>query len=82
MPTTTTVAVTEYTDPICSWAWGTEPKLRLLQWRHGHRLTWRVVMGGLVGDASQGKADWDASRAAGPMSMCIKMCVQILKEEE
>lgn len=68
MPTTTTVAVTEYTDPICSWAWGSEPKLRLLQWRHGHRLTWRVVMGGLVGDASQGKADWDASRAAGPMS--------------
>ncbi len=63
-----TVAVTEYTDPICSWAWGTEPKLRLLQWRHGHRLTWRVVMGGLVGDATQGRADWDPARAAGPMS--------------
>ena len=62
------VAVTEYTDPVCSWAWGTEPKLRLLQWRHGHRLDWRVVMGGLVGDASQRRADWDPVRAAEPMS--------------
>ena len=59
--------VVEYTDPICSWAWGTEPKLRLLQWRHGHRMTWRTVMGGLVGDASNGRSDWDAVRAAEPM---------------
>ena len=64
----TLVEVTEYTDPICSWAWGTEPKLRLLRWRHGHRMTWRTVMGGLVGDASQGRADWDPVLAAGPMS--------------
>ncbi len=63
-----TVEVTEYTDPICSWAWGTEPKFRRLQWRHGHRLEWRTVMGGLVGDASQARADWDAEKAAGPMS--------------
>lgn len=62
------VEVTEYTDLICSWAWGTEPKLRLLQWRHGHRLAWRVVMGGLVGDASQGRVDWDPVLAAAPMS--------------
>jgi uncharacterized protein (TIGR03086 family) len=39
-----------------------------LQWRHGHRLQWRVVMGGLVGDASGGGADWDPVRAAAPMS--------------
>lgn len=62
------VEVVEYTDPICSWAWGTEPKLRLLQWRYGHRLSWRVVMGGLVHDASEGRADWDPARAAEPMS--------------
>ena len=60
--------VVEYTDPICSWAWGTEPKLRLLHWRYGHRMSWRIVMGGLVGDASRGRADWDPLRAAGPMS--------------
>ena len=62
-----TVEVTEYTDPICSWAWGTEPKLRLLQWRHGHRFRWRTVMGGLVGDASNRREDWDPVRAAEPM---------------
>ncbi len=44
------VEVVEYTDPGCSWAWGTEPKRRLLRWRHGDRLAWRRVMGGLVGD--------------------------------
>jgi protein-disulfide isomerase-like protein with CxxC motif len=64
----TRLDVVEHTDPICSWAWGTEPKLRLLRWRHEHRLTWRRVMGGLVGDAAAGKPDWDRVRAAGRMS--------------
>jgi protein-disulfide isomerase-like protein with CxxC motif len=44
------VELVEYTDPGCSWAWGTEPKLRLLRWRYGDRVRWRRVMGGLVGD--------------------------------
>ena len=63
------VSVTEYTDPICSWAWGSEPKLRLLRWRHGHRLNWRTVMGGLVGDATRGRSDWDPVLAAKPMQV-------------
>ena len=45
-----TVGVTYYTDPGCSWAWGTEPKVRKLVWEFGERLAWRYVMGGLVGD--------------------------------
>jgi protein-disulfide isomerase-like protein with CxxC motif len=61
------VTVTEYTDPVCSWAWGTEPKLRLLRWRHGHRTRWRRVMGGLVDDATSRRDDWDPVRAAEPM---------------
>lgn len=61
------VTVTEYTDPVCSWAWGTEPKLRLLSWRHGHRTRWRRVMGGLVGDATTRRPDWDPVLAARPM---------------
>ena len=40
--------VVEFTDPACSWAWGSEPKFRLLRWRYGDRLSWRRVMGGLV----------------------------------
>ena len=64
---TKSLSVAEYTDPICSWAWGSEPKFRLLRWRHGHRLEWRTVMGGLVGDATNGRPDWDPVLAAKPM---------------
>lgn len=58
------VEVVEYTDPWCSWAWGTEPKLRRLRWRHGDRLDWRTVMGDLVPDLAEARPDWDAARAA------------------
>ncbi len=44
------IEVIEFTDPGCSWAWGSEPKLRRLRWRYGAHLRWRTVMGGLVGD--------------------------------
>ncbi|HEX2816560.1 MAG TPA: DsbA family protein, partial [Phenylobacterium sp.] len=61
------VEATEYTDAVCSTAWGAEPLLRRLDWRHGHHLTWRKVMGGLVGDAARGKDGWDRIGAAEPM---------------
>lgn len=55
----------EYTDPGCSWAWGSEPKLRLLRWRYGDRLDWRRVMGGLVGDMDEYvEGGFDPARAA------------------
>jgi protein-disulfide isomerase-like protein with CxxC motif len=62
------VDIIEYTDPVCSWAWGSEPKLRLLRWRYEDRANWRRVMGGLVGDGGAGKPDWDRARAAERMS--------------
>ncbi len=61
------VEVVEFTDPVCSWAWGTEPKLRLLRWRHEHKLAWRRVMGGLIHDLAATRPDWDPVRAAAPM---------------
>jgi protein-disulfide isomerase-like protein with CxxC motif len=61
------VEVTEYTDAVCSTAWGAEPLLRRLDWRHGHHLTWRKVMGGLVGNAARNREDWDRVSAAEPM---------------
>ena len=64
---TARIEAIEYTDAVCSTAWGAEPLLRLLDWRHGHHLTWRKVMGGLVGNAATGKEDWDRVSAAGPM---------------
>lgn len=56
--------VVEYTDPWCSVAWGTEPILRLIQWRHGERLRWRRVLGDLVADRRIARPDFDAARAA------------------
>jgi len=63
------VEVVEYTDPWCSWAWGTEPKLRRLRWRYGDRLEWRTVMGDLVGDQLNVRPDFDAERAAPKMAI-------------
>ncbi|MEU3984418.1 DsbA family protein [Streptomyces sp. NPDC026672] len=40
-----TVSVTEFTDPACPWAWGSEPVLRLLRTVLGRRLRWRRVYG-------------------------------------
>lgn len=42
-----TVELVEFTDPGCSYAWGTEPKVRRLRWQYGHRLRWRRVVVGL-----------------------------------
>ena len=58
------IEVVEFTDPGCSWAWGTEPKLRLLRWRYGVRLRWRRVLGGLIGDMNSYIEDFDPVRAA------------------
>ena len=59
------IDVVEYTDPGCSWAWGTEPKLRRLRWQYGEGLRWRRVMGGLVGDMGRYIEGFDPLRAAG-----------------
>lgn len=56
-----TIKITEYTDAMCSWAWGTEPKLRLLRWRFEHQLSiWRLVMGHLVEDEFMPDRDREA----------------------
>lgn len=60
----TLVNVVEYTDPWCSWAWGTEPKLRRLRWRWGDRCEWRIVMGDLVADRRAADGSFDPVRAA------------------
>ena len=61
------IEVIEYTDAVCSTAWGAEPQLRRLDWRFGQHLTWRKVMGGLIGNAASGKDDWNRVGAAVPM---------------
>ena len=61
------VEVVEYTDAVCSTAWGAEPQLRRLQWRFGQHFRWRTVMGGLIGNAATGNDAWDRIGAAVPM---------------
>ncbi|MFT7245646.1 MAG: putative DsbA family dithiol-disulfide isomerase [Candidatus Azotimanducaceae bacterium] len=59
------VEIIEYTDPLCSIAWGTEPFKRKLQWRFGEKLNWRPVMAGLCKDNSTVKMfqPWDCFTA-------------------
>lgn len=45
------IEVGAYTDPYCTWCWGSEPVLRHLQEAYGDRLSIRSVMGGLVEDS-------------------------------
>jgi len=47
------IAATLYNDPACPWAYSESPSLRVLEWRYGEQLDWRLVLIGLTEDASQ-----------------------------
>jgi len=41
----------EFTDPSCSYAWGTEPKYRRFRWQYSELVrSWRQVMSGIMVD--------------------------------
>lgn len=42
------INITNYTDPVCSWCWGSEPMLRGLETRYPGLVNVRYVMVGLV----------------------------------
>ena len=44
------LAVTEFTDPGCPWAYSASPSFAVLQWRYGEQLRWRIVAIGLTED--------------------------------
>jgi len=46
----TRVTVTQFTDPMCTWCWGSEPIVRRLRTVYGDQIQFRFVMGGLVED--------------------------------
>jgi 2-hydroxychromene-2-carboxylate isomerase len=46
------IRATLYTDAACPWAYSASPALRVLEWRYGDGLEWRLVMIGLREDAS------------------------------
>ena len=47
----TTIEIIEFTNPACTWCWGSEPLLRKLEYQFGHNIKLGYVMGGLVKDA-------------------------------
>lgn len=47
-----TIEIVEYTDPYCTWCWGSEPVLRHLKEAYRDQLSIRFVMGGLVEDST------------------------------
>lgn len=44
------VEIIEFTDPVCTWCWGSEPVLRKLETRFGEQVKISFVMAGLVKD--------------------------------
>jgi predicted DsbA family dithiol-disulfide isomerase len=49
----TMIDTTLYSDPACPWAYSESPALRVIEWRYGDQLRWRLVVIGLTEDASQ-----------------------------
>ena len=47
------INATLYTDPACPWAYSEIPALRVIDWRYGSQLEWRLVMIGLTESAQQ-----------------------------
>jgi predicted DsbA family dithiol-disulfide isomerase len=47
------IHTTLYSDPACPWAYSESPALRVIEWRYGDQLDWRLVLVGLTEDAAQ-----------------------------
>jgi 2-hydroxychromene-2-carboxylate isomerase len=47
------ISATLYSDPGCPWAYSEIPALRVLEWRYGAQLRWRLVLVGLTERAEQ-----------------------------
>ncbi len=56
------VEVLAFTDPVCTWCWGSEPMLRKLETWYGDGIRLHYVMGGLVKDIT---AFYDAANGIG-----------------
>jgi predicted DsbA family dithiol-disulfide isomerase len=50
------IRATLYSDPACPWAYSESPALRVIEWRYGDQLDWKLVLIGLTEDASQYEA--------------------------
>jgi protein-disulfide isomerase-like protein with CxxC motif len=47
------ITATLYTDPGCPWAYSENPALRVIEWRYGDQIEWKLVMVGLTETSDQ-----------------------------
>jgi len=47
------ISATIYSDPACPWAYSESPALRVIEWRYGDQLDWKLVLVGLTERADQ-----------------------------
>ena len=47
------IKATVHNDPGCPWAYSAVPAMRVMQWRYGDQLDWRLVLIGLTESADQ-----------------------------
>src|SRR5450432_2564961 len=47
------IAATLYSDPACPWAYSENPALRVIEWRYGDQLDWKLVLIGLTERSEQ-----------------------------
>jgi predicted DsbA family dithiol-disulfide isomerase len=47
------IAATLFSDPACPWAYSESPALRVIEWRYGDQLHWRLVVVGLTESSDQ-----------------------------
>src|SRR5579875_3327424 len=47
------ISATLFNDPACPWGYSANPPLRVLEWRYGDQLDWRLVLIGLTERAEQ-----------------------------
>ncbi len=47
------INATLFSDPACPWAYSASPALRVIEWRYGEQIEWKLVVIGLTEHADQ-----------------------------
>jgi protein-disulfide isomerase-like protein with CxxC motif len=47
------ISATLFSDPACPWAYSASPALRVIEWRYGEQVEWKLVVIGLTEHADQ-----------------------------
>jgi protein-disulfide isomerase-like protein with CxxC motif len=59
------IKVTYFNDPACPWGYSANPALRVLEWRYGTQLDWRLVVIGLRDEVTTtARESFDAAASA------------------